>query len=635
MKNKKFFATLIFLILCNFSLFAQISDSTYFKRLYFTCKIWGQFKYQHYGIASGFVDWDEVLINHLDGIYAAPDDASFNDSILSMITDAEPIQSSFNELPDFIDSLYMNQEKDWMNDPFLSEIVQTQLDSLVSKFRPQYNYYLNDNIGLNNNIFDNDTSYFAGNTYPNKNVQLLALFRFWNIVHFCYPFKNIMDQHWDETLKEFIIRVMAIDNELDYHLTFKMLVSKLNDAQAIVSSSVLSDWDGNFHAPFFVRYIEDKMVITEVMSNISSISPGDVILEIDGLNIENIRDSLFPLASGSNVEGVEKSINDLILWGEEGLFEMLVFNGNEEVLVTLQRNEANYEALLLDNSPTWSDTIIENGCHYGIVDMGRLKPENVEQMYLELKELDGIIFDVRNPSSDVISGIISRLFDSPIDLAKIMVPELTYPGQFSWGSNSLGNWFSQTYSGKVIVLFDERTHNKGEYACMALDKHSNSIKIGSTTSGSLGSMLNIYLPGNIIANIILTGTFYSNYTSVQRIGIIPDYFIEPTIEGIRNGEDEVMAFALDCNLQDVQKLKLTNELNFHYFPNPAQDILYFESYDQDKISVEIFDLKGISLIQLEAQQQKTTIDISSLPAGVYLIKTTHNNAINVQRFIKE
>jgi hypothetical protein len=634
MKKTKHLIVLFFLILWTNSLFAQIPDSVYYKRLYFTCKVWGQFKYQHSGIAGGYIDWDEVLLNHLDGIYTAQDNAAFNDSLLSMISDAGPIQSSFNQLPDIIDSLYTNNDIQWMNDSYLTNSVQIQLDSLISKYRPQYNYYLNDNINLNNNLFDNDTSYSNGTNFPDKNIQLLALFRYWNIIHFFYPFKNIMDQPWDETLKEFIPLILEVNNELDYHLTIRKLVTKINDTQGTVTSPILSEWDGNFHPPFLVRYIENKMVITQVLTGVNLISTGDIILEMDGLDVGILRDSLLQFASGSNEVSIEKSINNMILWGEIGSFEMLIFDGQEEVLVNLQRSDLNYSELTIVNTPIWKDTILENGCHYGIVDIGRLEPIDVDQMYADLKNTDAIIFDVRNLSTYSISGIIGNLFSSPINTVNFSIPDYTYSGRFSWADNEIGNWSSGSYSGKVIILFDERTQNHGEFNCMSLEKHSNAIKIGSTTSGTQGNVLEVYLPGNIIAYTIFTGTYYPDYTQIQRVGIIPDYFIEPTIQGIRNGEDEVMAFALNCNIQKIEQKEELEEV-IYYYPNPVQNTLYLSSTISDAVHIEIVDLKGISVIQINHQYVTDEIDVSALPASVYFIKTIHEGLLNVQRFVKE
>jgi len=50
----------------------------------------------------------------------------------------------------------------------------------------------------------------------------------------------------------------------------------------------------------------------------------------------------------------------------------------------------------------------------------------------------------------------------------------------------------------------------------------------------------IPLPGNLEGMISGIGVFYPDGTPTQRVGIVPDLTVRPTIEGIRAGRDEVL-----------------------------------------------------------------------------------------------
>lgn len=52
------------------------------------CKAWGHMKYYHTGIAKGNVNWDDALLNALDGIKSAPTTTAFNDSLLALLKTA-------------------------------------------------------------------------------------------------------------------------------------------------------------------------------------------------------------------------------------------------------------------------------------------------------------------------------------------------------------------------------------------------------------------------------------------------------------------------------------------------------------------------------------------------------------------
>ncbi|NCC08413.1 MAG: hypothetical protein EOM30_10355 [Clostridia bacterium] len=49
----------------------------------------------------------------------------------------------------------------------------------------------------------------AENTYPamrsdDTGMKLLALFRYWNIVKYFYPYKDITGENWDDVLREML-----------------------------------------------------------------------------------------------------------------------------------------------------------------------------------------------------------------------------------------------------------------------------------------------------------------------------------------------------------------------------------------------------------------------------------------------
>ena len=80
---------------------------------------------------------------------------------------------------------------------------------------------------------------------------------------------------------------------------------------------------------------------------------------------------------------------------------------------------------------------------------------------------------------------------------------------------------------------------------MAFRAGRNTTIIGSTTAGADGNLSWIILPGGLRTGISGIGVFYPNGTSTQRVGIIPDIKIEPTINGIKSGKDELLEKAIE------------------------------------------------------------------------------------------
>ena len=70
------------------------------------------------------------------------------------------------------------------------------------------------------------------NPYPNLSMtdigyRLLALFRYWNIIEYYYPYKYLIHAEWNKILFEFIpLFIEANDN-----LSYKLSILKLEETQ--------------------------------------------------------------------------------------------------------------------------------------------------------------------------------------------------------------------------------------------------------------------------------------------------------------------------------------------------------------------------------------------------------------------
>jgi PKD repeat protein/C-terminal processing protease CtpA/Prc len=529
----------------SFEAITQVPDEVYYERLFYLCKTWGHAKYYHTRIAAGLVNWDNELLTAVSGAKTAPDAAAFNAILLQMLNNAGPMGTSNVTLPDVPDSLNNNLDLTWMQSTFFSEPVRAILIDIKDKFRPQTNVYVGPGSAP---VLTNDSLYYGSEDYPSEEKRMLAMFRFWNQVHYFFPYKQIMNQNWDATLVEFIPSIAQAEDAISFNLAFKEFTTRINDAHGFYYSPVYNNWRGNYYPPFLVRYIENEMVITKVLPGVTEIAAGDVILEIDGENIYALRNSLIQYVHGSNPASIERNLNDLIMYGNAGTFDIIVQNGSGTHTATLTRNTENYNNLLIDSSPIWKDTLINGSCSYGIVDMGRLEIAQVADMFADLWNTEAIIFDIRNYPQGALWTMVDYLFPAPIHIANFTKNDDTYPGRMYWIHTTISTGTSNPYNGKIILLFDERTQSHAEYTCMGLEQFPGAIKIGSQTAGADGNVTREYLTGKIYTYFTGLGTYYPDYSPTQRVGIVPDIEIHPTIAGIRAGIDEVMEVALNCAL---------------------------------------------------------------------------------------
>ena len=96
-----------------------------------------------------------------------------------------------------------------------------------------------------------------------------------------------------------------------------------------------------------------------------------------------------------------------------------------------------------------------------------------------------------------------------------------------------------------MILIDEHTMSQGETTAMSLRNTPNSIVLGRPSAGADGDRRHFTLPGNIETTMSGLGVYYPDKKPVQRIGVQPDIYMDPTIEGIREGRDEFIEKAIE------------------------------------------------------------------------------------------
>ena len=69
------------------------------------------------------------------------------------------------------------------------------------------------------------------------------------------------------------------------------------------------------------------------------------------------------------------------------------------------------------------------------------------------------------------------------------------------------------------------------------------------------------------------------------------------------------------------------------YPNPATDEIFVENLQDGNIS--ILNISGSVVLNQNITNNKTTVNISHLPAGMYLLKTVSKDGVSTRKFVKE
>ncbi|HTD36973.1 MAG TPA: S41 family peptidase, partial [Candidatus Limnocylindrales bacterium] len=100
------------------------------------------------------------------------------------------------------------------------------------------------------------------------------------------------------------------------------------------------------------------------------------------------------------------------------------------------------------------------------------------------------------------------------------------------------------YAKPVVVVIDGRAVSQSEHTALYLRAAANARFVGEPSSGTDGDVTRFYLPGGVMLWFTGQAVLHPNGAQLQRIGIVPDVRVAPTLRGIRAGDDELLAAGL-------------------------------------------------------------------------------------------
>ena len=519
-------------------------------------KIWGLIKYHHPEIAKGNYNWDYELFRILPG-YLNEKDNKERDKILTtwiekygkipVCQKCSPTKNDAVLKPDLL----------WVDSSNLSNDLKSKVKEIYTNRHQGANYYITLYPRVGNPNFTHENTY-TNMSYPDDGFRLLSLYRFWNMVEYFYPNKHLTNKKWTTILKEFIPKFIKSKNELEYELAALQLIGEVNDTHSNLwgGGDKISLLRGQNFAPFRAEFIEDKFVVTDYynpeLSGVAKLKIGDVITHINGKNIKSFVDSLSSYYPASNEAAMLRDISVDLLRSSQKKINLKYVSDDKSI---------EHEVLLYEKEKLkmyrWYKVNKDEKCfklldgNIGYITLANIKTEEISKIKKSFKNTKGIIIDIRNyPSTFVPFTLGSYFVSKPTPFVAFTNGDINNPGEFTFTKTLKIPGDKNYYQGKLVVLVNENSQSQAEYTAMAFRAGENTKIIGSTTAGADGNVSTIFLPGGLRTMISGIGVYYPNGKETQRIGIVPDMIIKPTIEGIKKGKDEVMEKAIQIINQE-------------------------------------------------------------------------------------
>lgn len=514
-------------------------------------RVWGLLKYHHPEVAKGNYNWDYELFKILPPYLNVKNNQERDNTLKGWIEKYGKIPVCKKCKPLANDAL-LKPDLLWIDNSDLSGDLKSRLKEIYTNRHQGANYYVALEPNVANPRFTHEDAY-TGMPYPDDGFRLLSLYKYWNTIEYFYPNKHLTSKNWNTVLKEYIPKFINSKNELEYELASVQLIGEVNDSHANLwgGGDKIAELRGKNFAPFRAEFIENRFVVTDYYNpeflNTAKLKTGDIITHINGRTVQSIVDSLKPYYPASNEAALLRDMSVDLLRSSKNTINLTYISDDQ----TSEHEVVLYERQKL-NMYNWYKVNKDEKCfklldgNIGYVTLANIKKDDIVEIKESFKNTKGIIIDIRNyPSTFVPFALGSYFVSKSTPFVKFTQGNINNPGEFTFTETLKIPKDKNQYGGKLVVLVNENTQSQAEYTAMAFRVGDNCTIIGSTTAGADGNVSAILLPGGLRTMISGIGVYYPNGKETQRIGIVPDITVKPTIEGIKKGKDEVLEKAIE------------------------------------------------------------------------------------------
>lgn len=538
----------------------DLSDPRVPGNLETLCRVWGYAKYHHPVFCDTLcrVDVDSALFALLPKVVHA-DRETRNRHLLDWVRSLGDYTPNRVECEQTLASYDLVETADlgWTADTVL---LGGELSKLLQDLRyaeRDENYYLRmgtmeNGPGYHYLSLRNERSYPT--PQMDSGLNLLTLFRLWNVIEYYAPNRSLTLHPWNEVLSTYIPLVGAETDPVRFSRLYMRLIRELNDGHAVAPVEMLF---GQRMLPVWPLQAEGRLFVG--YSGDSLLERGDEVVAIDGEPISERLELLREYASRSN---------------EASLRQALRFYGlstRRDTAEVVRRRAGACDTLRVATVPYGSVSPIYDPVQLaqppfrlltdsvGYIYAGTFSREHLAQVVQTLPRTRALIIDLRTYPQNMdftLTELIGRsLRTEPVVAWQMVHPTLALPGLFFRQEQLLYKGFeegaercTEPYKGRVILLVDEITQSNPEFQAMALQSCPQTLTIGSPTSGADGDIVWIPLPGQL-TSFSGIGTLYPDGTQTQTVGVRLDVEVLPTAEGVQAGRDEVLERALELARQ--------------------------------------------------------------------------------------
>lgn len=415
--------------------------------------------------------------------------------------------------------------------------------------------------------------YYDTDPYPFMGSRILGAARLWSAMRARHAHRDLYDTDIDDAFMRAIPRLEAARFAHEYAAALRDLTGVFDDAQVKLSGASVDSVRGLASAPFRVRWIDGRAVVTDVISDPAvqalRLERGLEVVAIDGYPLPAWVSDHRGMVSASNEWNRLYQLMELLPYGKAGnaLLRVRDASGRERQF-DVPRSES-FVPLLATVERPWQEPSREMNGGVAYIDVNRLTEQTVEQEFERLRKARALILDLRGGMADsslvsqklltllrtkpsaVVARELHRYQTSPCLAATLREAVQQCPDERELRARISEGDTTGHYKGRIVALIDERTSGAMERLALALEATTDVAFVGSSSAGSPSETVKLGLPGQLSVGIPAAELRRIDGSQWQRIGITPIVDAKITLRAFRMGADDVVERASQWVLEQL------------------------------------------------------------------------------------
>jgi C-terminal processing protease CtpA/Prc len=400
---------------------------------------------------------------------------------------------------------------------------------------------------------------YASKALPDEAHRVLAAFRVWGTIAYVYPYKALMHDDWDAALRTALADLHAASTPLQYDLALQKMYAHLHDTHGFTVMPAFAEPYGGRPA-LVASDVEGRPTIRyadPAAAKRDGFAVGDVIEAVDGEPAAARWARIRPYVVASTEQSARALFDNAsgrpgLLTGPVGSIATLRLRGADGRVREVRTPRLSALQPLAERTRPVVDVLPGN---VGYLDLARLDRDDAEPALVRLASTRALVFDLRGyPRGTAwvlgphFTGTLVRaaLFRTPVRRVPIGVPSgegLEYLDQTRDFYQMIAPK-APRYAKPVVVVIDPRAISQSEHTALYLAASAHARFVGEPTTGANGDVTRFYVPGGVMLNFTGQAVLHPDGSQLQRVGIVPDVRVAPTLRGVRAGDDELLGAGL-------------------------------------------------------------------------------------------